>query len=116
MTDIHSSAKYWRSIKPRFWPSNEMQTDAAARTWCRSTRIVLLSTVRRELPSNLKAVTRRDFVDLLDTTQLAKFGLNINEEHDTNTLVEKWEALALIPVKEERTPDNYLLLIGSDND
>src|SRR5262245_10590940 len=68
------------------------------------------------LPPNLKAVVRKDFIDLLDRTQLAKFGLNINADHDTNTLVEKWEALALIPLHENRKPDDYLLLIGSDND
>jgi 2',3'-cyclic-nucleotide 2'-phosphodiesterase (5'-nucleotidase family) len=68
------------------------------------------------LPAGLTPVARRDFVDMLDKAQLAKFGLNANATYDTNTLSEKWEALALIPLKEPAHPDDYLLLVGNDND
>lgn len=61
-------------------------------------------------------VARKDLVDLLDPVQLGKFGLNAAVEHDTNTLCEKWEALALIPLKDAANPDDYLLLVGNDND
>ncbi len=68
------------------------------------------------LPTGITAVTRQDFVDLLDAAQLAKFGLNANAVLDQNTLSEKWEALALIPLKDGANPDDYLLLVGNDND
>lgn len=69
-----------------------------------------------DLPSSLRPVVRQDFVDLLDARQLGKFGLNTNIVHDANTLGEKWEALALIPLKETGKPNDYLLLVGNDND
>lgn len=68
------------------------------------------------LPDGLAPVTRQDFVDLLDPVQLAKFGLNANAEYDANTLSEKWEALSLIPLNDAANPDDYLLLVGNDND
>ena len=47
--------------------------------------------------------------------ELAKFGLNLNTAPgDTNTLCEKWEALALVPAA-DGTGD-YFLFVGNDND
>ena|GEM_PF-3427756 len=68
------------------------------------------------LPTGLNAATRQDFVDLLDTAQLSKFGLNINNPPDQNSLAEKWEGLALIPLRDLAAPDDYLMLVGNDND
>jgi 2',3'-cyclic-nucleotide 2'-phosphodiesterase (5'-nucleotidase family) len=68
------------------------------------------------LPAGLAAVARQDFVDLLDSAQLAKFGLNTSTNQDVNSLCEKWEALSLIPLKDAANPDDYLLLVGNDND
>ncbi|MBC7930008.1 MAG: esterase-like activity of phytase family protein [Rubrivivax sp.] len=68
------------------------------------------------LPTGLVAATRQDFVDLIDTTQLSRFGLNISNPPDQNTLAEKWEGLALVPLRDTSTPDDYLLLVGNDND
>lgn len=68
------------------------------------------------LPASIKPVTRMDFVDVLDANQLAKFGLNATAPHDTNTIPEKIESLSLIPLFEGGRPDDYLLLILSDND
>ncbi|MCX8158018.1 MAG: esterase-like activity of phytase family protein [Verrucomicrobiae bacterium] len=68
------------------------------------------------LPSSIKPVTRMDLVDMLDEQQLAKFGLNASAPHDTNTIPEKMESLALIPLFEGQRPDDYLLLVISDND
>ena len=59
-----------------------------------------------------------DFVDLLDPTQLAKFGLNVNSHaaSDANTLCEKWEGLALVHLQDPAAPNDCLLLVGNDND
>ena len=75
-----------------------------------------LSLPAGELPPNLKPVVRKDFIDMLDIAQLARFGLNVNSTHDTNTISEKWEALAALPLGDARNPDDYLLLVGNDND
>lgn len=49
--------------------------------------------------------------------ELAKFGLNINAAPgDINTLSEKWEAMALVPVGDASTPNDYFLFVGNDND
>jgi hypothetical protein len=72
---------------------------------------------RSGLPSNVVAVTSRDLVDMLNTTQLAKFGLNtLSSNQNINTLSEKWEALTRIPLNDPSAPNDYLLLVGNDND
>jgi hypothetical protein len=49
--------------------------------------------------------------------ELAKFGLNINNAPgDINTISEKWEALALVPVGDPAAPNDYFLFVGNDND
>ena len=49
--------------------------------------------------------------------ELAKFGLNINNAPgDINTISEKWEALALVPVGDPTAPNDYFLFVGNDND
>ena len=69
------------------------------------------------LPAGIVPVVRQDFVDLLDVAQLGKFGLNTNAAApDTNTLIEKWEAMTLMPLNDPAAPDDYLLLVGCDND
>ena len=67
-------------------------------------------------PAGVAPMARQDFVDLLDTVQLAKFNLNISTNQDQNTISEKWEALGLIPLKDPARPDDFLLLVGNDND
>ena len=52
----------------------------------------------------------------LDAAQLAKFGLNTSTNQDVNSLSEKWEAISLIPLKDPANPDDYLMLLGNDND
>ncbi len=72
---------------------------------------------RSGLPSNVVAVVSRDLVDMLNATQLAKFGLNAAPSNqNVNTLSEKWEALATIPLNDPQAPHDYLLLVGNDND
>lgn len=75
-----------------------------------------LSLPADRLPPGLQPVRRRDFINLLDPVQLARFGVNLKAEADANTLSEKWEALALVPMKDPSRPTDYLLLVGNDND
>lgn len=76
-----------------------------------------LSLPRSGLPSNLVAVASRDLVDLLNPAQLAKFGLNLAPSNQNmNTLSEKWEALGALPLNDPMAPNDYLLLVGNDND
>jgi HYR domain len=56
-------------------------------------------------------------VDLLNATQLAKYGLNLAPSNQNiNTLSEKWEGLAVVPLNDPQAPNDYLLLVGNDND
>lgn len=58
-----------------------------------------------------------ELVDILNITQLNRFGMNLNTRPSTITsLSEKWEALALAPVLEENAPQDFFLFIGNDND
>jgi hypothetical protein len=76
-----------------------------------------ISLPRAGLPSNVVAVVSRDLVDMLNPSQLAKYGLNLAPSNQNmNTLSEKWEALATIPLNDPAAPNDYLLLIGNDND
>ena len=76
-----------------------------------------ISLPRIGLPSNIVAVTSRDLVDILSATQLAKYGLNLAPSNQNiNTLSEKWEALAVVPLNDPQAPNDYLLLVGNDND
>jgi hypothetical protein len=76
-----------------------------------------ISLPRASLPTNVVAVTSRDLVDLLNAGQLAKYGLNLAPSNQNiNTLSEKWEALAVVPLNDPQAPNDYLLLVGNDND
>jgi len=76
-----------------------------------------ISLPRAGLPSNVVAVASRDLVDLLNASQLAKYGLNLAPSNQNiNTLSEKWEALATIPLNDPAAPNDYLVLVGNDND
>jgi hypothetical protein len=76
-----------------------------------------LSLPRSGLPSNVVAAVSHDLVDLLNPTQLAKYGLNLAvSNQNANTVSEKWEGLAAIPLNDSAAPHDYLLLVGNDND
>jgi hypothetical protein len=75
-----------------------------------------LSLPRNGLPTNIVAAARKDLVDIADVKQLAKFGLNVKTNWDENTLGEKWEGLGVIPLNDPSAPNDYLLLVGNDND
>lgn len=55
-------------------------------------------------------------LDINDNTQLARFGVHNGAPNDRNDLYEKWESLALAPAHDPRAPNDYFLLVGSDND
>jgi hypothetical protein len=63
-------------------------------------------------------VQRKDFISIIDQQDLARFGLNLKADADSdqNSITEKWEGLALIPVRDPRSKDDYILLVGNDND
>jgi len=76
-----------------------------------------ISLPRSGLPTNIVAATSRDLVDMLNPSQLAKFGLNVAPTNqNANTVSEKWEGLGVIPLNDPAAPNDYLLLIGNDND
>jgi hypothetical protein len=75
-----------------------------------------LSLGRSTLPPGIIPATRRELVDIADPQQLARFGLNVSTNWDENTLCEKWEGLAVIPLNDPAAPNDFLLLIGNDND
>lgn len=68
------------------------------------------------LPADIAPVQRFDLVDMIDPVQLARFGLNNSANQDANTLSEKWEGLALLPMNDAAAPDDFLLLAMNDND
>ncbi len=68
------------------------------------------------LPS-IRPVQQVELVNMLNATQLTKFGENLNNAAPTRlTLGEKWEGMALASVLEESAPNDYFLFVGNDND
>ena len=68
------------------------------------------------LTNGIIAAIRKDFVDLLNPADLAKFGMNAGAARDNNTVPEKYEGLALVPLNEPGAPNDWLMLVGTDND
>jgi hypothetical protein len=56
------------------------------------------------------------FIDMNENTQLGRFGLHNGGANDTNALYEKWEGMALLPVLDDAAPNDYFLVVASDND
>lgn len=56
------------------------------------------------------------FIDMNDNTQLNRFGLHNGAPNDANALYEKWEGLALLPVLDGSAPNDYFLMVATDND
>jgi uncharacterized protein YhjY with autotransporter beta-barrel domain len=69
------------------------------------------------LLGTINPVQQVQLVNILNTTQLARFGLNINNSPASRlTLSEKLEGMALAPALDENAPQDYFLFIGNDND
>jgi len=69
-----------------------------------------------QLRSDIRPARLRPFLDINDNAQLSRFGLHNGAPNDRNDLYEKWESLALAPAGDPRSPDDYFLFVGSDND
>lgn len=59
-----------------------------------------------------------ELLNLLDPAQLARAGLRLDgvAADDPQRLSEKWEAMDLLPALDPAHPDDWLLLVGNDND
>jgi hypothetical protein len=63
-----------------------------------------------------------ELVNMLNTPQLARFGLNLNngapgQSAQTNlTISEKWEGMALVPTLQKGRPNDFYLFVSNDND
>jgi hypothetical protein len=68
------------------------------------------------LNPSIKPVTYQKFLDINDNTQLNRFGLHNGAPNDKNDLYEKWESMAVVPVGDQKAPNDYFLFVGSDND
>lgn len=69
------------------------------------------------LNASITPASQVEVVNILNSTQLGKFGINLNNAAPTSlTLTEKWEGMALVPTLEDNAPQDYFLLVGNDND
>lgn len=70
------------------------------------------------LVSSVTPVWQAEIVNMLNSTQLGRFGVNLNANNSQNTssLSEKWEALGIAPVLDPAAPNDYFLFTGNDND
>jgi hypothetical protein len=68
------------------------------------------------LAASVTPATSAVLIDLNDTSQLSKFGLNNSTSDNANTLSDKWESLALAPALDPSAPDDFFLFVGNDND
>ena len=69
------------------------------------------------LNSTIVPARQTEVVNLLNATQLGKFGINLNNTAPNRlTLTEKWEGMALAPVLEEGAPQDFFLFVGNDSD
>lgn len=69
-----------------------------------------------ELDASVTPAEYTRFIDINDNAQLNRFGLHNGEPGDANDLYEKWESMAVLPVNDPAAPNDYFLVVGSDND
>ncbi|KAG9126703.1 hypothetical protein FRC07_002327 [Ceratobasidium sp. 392] len=69
-----------------------------------------------KLDGSITPATYVPFVNYLNKTQLARFGLHNDEPTDRTLIDAKWESLALTPVLDSTLPDDYFLITMADND
>ena len=90
-------------------------SNLARTTYETSTRSVLGKD--GELRSDIRAAAWTPLVNLLDPSDLARFGLGIDADVTGRAqLSEKWEAMDLLPALDPARPDDWFLLVGNDND
>ncbi|HEX7814683.1 esterase-like activity of phytase family protein [Dyella sp.] len=79
---------------------------------------VLRSPDGNALKEGIKPAAWYELVNLLNRSQLSRFGLNVDTQPKNQplTLSEKWEAMDLVPVLDPAKPQDYFLFVGNDND
>jgi len=93
----------------------EEATNLAGTTYETSTASVLGE--GGKLRRDIRSATWKPLVNLLDPTDLARFGLGVEADKKGSTqLSEKWEAMDLVPALDPARPDDWFLLVGNDND
>ncbi|OCB87488.1 hypothetical protein A7U60_g5393 [Sanghuangporus baumii] len=68
------------------------------------------------LNSTITPATYVSFVDFLNPTQLARFGLHNGKPADSTLIDAKWESLALAPCNDPEFPNDFFLFTVADND
>ncbi|KAI0777723.1 esterase-like activity of phytase-domain-containing protein [Trametes elegans] len=69
-----------------------------------------------KLDKSITPGTYVSFVNFIDDTQLARFGVHNGKPVDQTLIDAKWESLALAPVLDPDFPDDYFLFTAADND
>ncbi|KIM32609.1 hypothetical protein M408DRAFT_6128 [Serendipita vermifera MAFF 305830] len=69
-----------------------------------------------QLLANITPATYVPFVQYVNDTQLARFGLHNGAPADQGLINAKWESLALAPVGDREYPNDYFLFTFADND
>ncbi|RDB14561.1 hypothetical protein Hypma_016290 [Hypsizygus marmoreus] len=69
-----------------------------------------------KLDKSITPATYASFVNYIERTGLARFGLHNDSPDDKTLLDAKWESLALAPVGDPAFPNDYFLFTASDND
>ena len=64
----------------------------------------------------ITAATYREFLNLNDNAELARFGLVNGVVAGLDNLSEKWEGLALLPALDPAAPNDHFLFVANDND
>lgn len=79
---------------------------------------VLASTQATALKPGIEPARWSELFNLLDPAQLARVGLDLDAQKGEHPglMSEKWEAMALLPALDPAHPDDWLLLVGNDND
>lgn len=96
----------------------EGATNLAGGVYETGTESVLRAQDDTALKPGIEPIRWTELVDLLNPTQLARFGLNLETKPKNRplTLSEKWEAMDLVSVLDPAHPDDYFLIVGNDND
>ncbi|KAI9063592.1 hypothetical protein FKP32DRAFT_1571777 [Trametes sanguinea] len=68
------------------------------------------------LDQSITPGTYLSFVDFIDDTQLARFGVHNGKPVDQTLIDAKWESLALAPCLDPNFPDDFFLFTAADND
>lgn len=70
------------------------------------------------LLSTITPTLQAQFINILNSDQLGRFGVNLNANNTQNaaSLSSKWEALGLAPALDPARPNDYFLFTGNDND